>query len=190
MPTRVDGTKVPCQSRVSEGKTFHTAATAFLDSRWRESDFVLNGRMNFNPRRWWSSKCATHTALARSTRDEVGSLLPGPTGTLGISNEISADLGTERRTTTKAPPAEIFRAVANSSESLPLASRERTKIGIASRKRTDFLASLRGTRFFTFNPCVNTLRLRTLGAKHGTSRMITGRSSLNLAHRAESAAML
>jgi len=70
-------------------------------------------------------------------------------GTLGISNEMTADFGKERRTTTKAPPAEILRAVANSNESLPLASRDRTKMGMARRKRTDFLVSLPGTRFFT-----------------------------------------
>ena len=49
---RVDSTKVPCHSRISEGKTFHTGATAFLNSRGTVTEFVLKGRANFNPRRW------------------------------------------------------------------------------------------------------------------------------------------
>jgi len=53
-------------------------------------------------------------------------------GALGISNEIHADLVTDRRTTTKAPPGDILMAVANSRESRPSPSELRTKTGIAS----------------------------------------------------------
>ena len=109
-------------------------------------------------------KWATQTALARRTREELGNPLAGPMGALGISNEITADFGKERRTTTRAPPAETLRAVANSSESLPLASRDRTKTGMARPKRTDFLASLAGTRFLTITIlCLNALGLAPRG---------------------------
>ena len=73
----------------------------------------------------------------------------GPIGALGISTETSADLGKERRTTTKAPPGEMLIAVANSRESLPLPSRARIKTGMAScnraHLRSSFLDNLGGT---------------------------------------------
>jgi len=73
----------------------------------------------------------------------------GPTGALGISSEITADLGKDRRITTKAPPGEMLIAVANSSESLPPPSRERTKTGMASCSlghfRSSFLEIVRDT---------------------------------------------
>ena len=68
-------------------------------------------------------------------RKEVLKPLTGPMGALGISSETNADCGKERRTTTKAPPGEMLRAVANSRESLPLPSQARTKTGIASCNR-------------------------------------------------------
>lgn len=52
-------------------------------------------------------------------------------GALGISSETELDLAIERRTITAAPPAEMFNAVANSSDSLPLSSKLRTKTGMA-----------------------------------------------------------
>src|ERR1035441_8852949 len=79
------------------------------------------------------------------TREAVGKPLVGPMGALGISRETKADLGKDRRTTIKAPPAEMLIAVANSSESLPLPSRVRTKTGMASRKRVHFRASVLST---------------------------------------------
>lgn len=53
-------------------------------------------------------------------------------GALGISKETHADLDTDRRATTKAPPGEMLTAVANSKESLPSSARVRTKTGMAS----------------------------------------------------------
>ena len=68
-------------------------------------------------------------------REEERTPCAGPIGALGISSETGLDLGKERRTTTRAPPAEMFTAVANSSDSLPFSSRLRTKTGIARRSR-------------------------------------------------------
>lgn len=74
-----------------------------------------------------------------------------PIGALGISRETTADLGRERFTTTKAPPAEMLIAVANSSDSFPLPSRARMKTGMASCNRahfrSSFLDGLRGTGY-------------------------------------------
>jgi hypothetical protein len=53
-------------------------------------------------------------------------------GALGISNETHADLVSDRRAITKAPPGEILIAVANSRESLPSPLLVRTKTGMAS----------------------------------------------------------
>jgi hypothetical protein len=73
----------------------------------------------------------------------------GVIGALGISMETSADLGKERRTTTRAPPGEMLMAVANSRESLPFPSRARIKTGMAScnraHLRSSFFEILRGT---------------------------------------------
>ena len=79
----------------------------------------------------------------------MGNPLAGPIGALGISRETMADLGKERRTTTKAPPAEMLMAVANSKVSLPLSSRVRTKTGIASCNRAHLRPFLLKTRSFT-----------------------------------------
>src|SRR3982074_1627365 len=83
-------------------------------------------------------------------REEILKPLAGPIGALGISSEISADLGKERRTITIAPPGEILMAVANSRESLPFPSRLRTKTGMAScnraHLRSSFLDKPRSTR--------------------------------------------
>jgi hypothetical protein len=100
------------------------------------------------------------------TLDEVGRPFAGSMGTIGISNEINADFGTDRRTITSAPPAEMFSAVANSSESLPFAFRERTKMGMESCNRAHFRSSLLGTRLFNAFDTLNPLNSRILGAKH------------------------
>jgi len=71
-------------------------------------------------------------ALARIVREERGKPGIEVMGALGISNEIHADLVTDRRATINAPPGEILMAVANSSESLPSPPEVRTKTGIAS----------------------------------------------------------
>src|ERR1019366_4765698 len=75
-------------------------------------------------------------------REEVRNPLAGSMGALGISSETSADLGKERRTTTKAPPGEMLIAVANSRESSPFPSWGRIKTGIASCNRAHLLSSL------------------------------------------------
>src|ERR1035441_479235 len=84
------------------------------------------------------------------TLEEVFRPGAGPIGALGISSETTADCGKERRTTTKAPPADTLIAVANSSESLSLLSRARTKTGMAScnraHLRSSFCDSVRGMR--------------------------------------------
>jgi hypothetical protein len=69
-------------------------------------------------------------AFAFMIREEVLEPLAIPTGALGISSETGVDWGKERRTTTKAPPGEMFTAVANSRDSLPPRSRVRTKTGM------------------------------------------------------------
>jgi hypothetical protein len=144
------GTKVPFCDRLGKGKIVHTAEPAFLKCLPETAAAsVIRRRANFRPRRWWSSRCATHTVFACMIREEVFKPMAGPIGALGISSETSADLGKERRTTTKAPPGEMLMAVANSRESLPLRSRVRIKTGMAScnraHLRSSFFDNLRGT---------------------------------------------
>jgi hypothetical protein len=78
----------------------------------------------------------------------LGKEFPEITGATGISSETCAESGTERRTATSAPPAEMFKAVANSSISFPSSSRLRTKMGIASGNRGHFRFSDSGVRLF------------------------------------------
>jgi hypothetical protein len=82
----------------------------------------------------------------------LGNELPETNGALGISRETRAESGKERRTATRAPPAEIFKAVANSKDSFPSSSRLRTKIGIASGKRGHFRFSVSGVCLFKQQP--------------------------------------
>jgi hypothetical protein len=77
-------------------------------------------------------------------REERGKPLAGPRGALGISSETTVALGKVRRTTTNAPPALMFMAVANSSKSLPLSSRLRTNTGMANCNRAHFRFSVLG----------------------------------------------
>ena len=144
------GTKVLRENRVQKRKIVHTSVPAFLKWPPESADpSVLMGRANFKPSRWWSSKCATQTALACMTLDGGFNPRAGPIGALGISTETTADFGKQRRTTTKAPPGEMLIAVANSRESLPFPSLARIKTGIASCNRahfrSSFFDSLRGT---------------------------------------------
>lgn len=94
-------------------------------------------------------------------REEVFKPSAGPIGALGISSETGADWGKDRRTTTKAPPAEMLMAVANSNESLPLPSRVRIKTGMAScnraHLRSSFLVSLRDTPYSTVRRVISAL---------------------------------
>ena len=62
----------------------------------------------------------------------------GPMGALGISSDIGVDFGNEWRVATRAPPAEMLMAVANSNKSLLFSSRVRRKTGMASRNLAHF----------------------------------------------------
>ncbi len=110
-------------------------------------------------------------------REEERTPCDGPIGALGISSETALDLGKERRTTTRAPPAEMFTAVANSSDSLPFSSRLRTKTGIARRSRAHLRCSFLGEFVRNRYPSkrrINPQRCRRLGAKPLTIRQMTG----------------
>jgi hypothetical protein len=74
--------------------------------------------------------------------EDVFRPLAGPIGALGISTEIGVDFGKERRTTTRAPPGEMFIAVANSKESLPDRSFVRIKTGMDSCNRAHWRCSV------------------------------------------------
>jgi len=128
---------------------------------------VPSGRANFRPRRWWSSRCVTQMAFACMTREDVFMPWMGPIGALGISSETTADLGKERRTTTKAPPGEMLTAVANSRQSLPAPSRARTKTGMAScsraHLRSSFFDMLRDTVRPTPKPVFTPLEPHLMG---------------------------
>lgn len=90
--------------------------------------------------------------LARKLRQDLGKAAVEVRGTLGISSKTCAESGKERRTATSAPVAETFKAVANSSNSLPLLSRVRTKTGIASGKRAHLRRSSCGRFRFKMTP--------------------------------------
>jgi hypothetical protein len=81
-------------------------------------------------------------------RELFGKELPETRGATGISSKTCAESGKERRTATSAPPAEMFKAVANSNNSFPSSSRLRTKMGIASGRRGHFRFSISGLRRF------------------------------------------
>jgi hypothetical protein len=88
------------------------------------------------------------TVRARKMRQALGKEFPETKGALGISSKTCAESGKERRTATSAPPAEMFKAVANSNSSFPSSSRLRTKMGIASGNRGHFRVSVSGLRRF------------------------------------------
>jgi hypothetical protein len=75
-----------------------------------------------------------------------------PIGALGISSETALDFAKDRLTTTIAPPAEMFTAVANSSDSLSFSSRLRTKTGMASWSLDHLRCSFRGECVLKFQP--------------------------------------
>jgi hypothetical protein len=109
-----------------------------------------NGLVNRKPTSWYPSACSTRTARARMLREDWSWLLAAKNGAVGISSETCVDCGKERRTATKAPPAETFTAVANSRKSFPFSSRLRTKIGIANgsrgqRRRSCRFCSVKGS---------------------------------------------
>ena len=81
-----------------------------------------------------------------------GRAAPSAKGALGISNRTDPDNVGERRTTTKAPPALILRAVANSNRSLPFSSRLLTNTGIERGNRTHLRRSFSGWRRFKDSP--------------------------------------
>ena len=98
-------------------------------------------------------------------------------GALGISSETCAAGFRERCTAINAPPAEMFRALANSRNSLPAWSWLRTKTGMASGKRGHSRRSIPGFRRSKRMPLFVTILslCRTLGAKH---RARTGRRTI------------
>ena len=102
-------------------------------------------------------------------REALGSAAAVANGALGISSETCAESGKERRTATSAPPAETFRAVANSRNSFPFSSRLRTNTGIARGRRVQRRRSISG--FLRFNPApwirTYALKSRIWGAKPG-----------------------
>jgi hypothetical protein len=103
-------------------------------------------------------------------REALGSAAAVAKGALGISSETCAESGKERRTATKAPPAEILRAVANSRNSLPFSSRLRTNTGIARGRRVHLRRSVSGFRRFNPAPWIRTYarESRIWGAKPHT----------------------
>lgn len=167
--------KVLVGDRLGKRKIFHTAVPIFLKCLPETAAAsVFRGRANFKPTRWYSSRCPTHTAFACMIREEAFNPSVGPMGALGISSETKADLGKERRTATSAPPAEMLMAVANSKQSLPLPSRVRMKIGIAScnraHLRSSFLDKLRGTCKVHQSEVLAPLRPHLMGQTSNTAQ--------------------
>jgi hypothetical protein len=110
----------------------------------------------------------TRTVRARKVRAALGRTVAAAKGALGISSEIRAESGRERRTATSAPPAETFSAVANSRNSFPLSSRLRTNTGIASGRRGHLRRSVSGALGFKPTPWYDLPFVdRTLWAKPG-----------------------
>jgi hypothetical protein len=104
------------------------------------------------PANWYPSACSAHTIRACKLREALGKWEVETSGALGISSKTCAESGKERRRATKAPPAETFKAVANSSNSLSFSSLLRTKIGIASGRRSHFRRSVSGFRGLKLSP--------------------------------------
>ena len=118
------------------GKCFHRAEATFLGREGRRGG-LGDQRMG---------ELEAHQMIAIGVRHPQGSgaqiagrlgqaSSPTARGALGISSKTCAESGKERRTATRAPPAEMFSAVANSRRSLPFSSRLRTKTGIAMGRR-------------------------------------------------------
>ena len=84
------------------------------------------------------------TGLARRVRDDLGNVAPSASGALGISSITVLERSGDLRTTTSAPPALMFSAVANSRRSLPFSSLLLTKTGMASGNRTHLRRSFSG----------------------------------------------
>lgn len=128
------------------GKHFHTVEVSFPRTERAWEVPFSNGRENFRPRRWYPSAWVIRVARARRVRAARGRAAVAAKGALGISSRTCAALGNERRTATKAPPALILSAVANSRNSFPFSSRLRTNTGIAKGRRAHFRRSFSGLR--------------------------------------------
>src|SRR5207237_7141817 len=98
------------------------------------------------------------TDRVRTVREALGRPAAVARGALGISSETCAESGKERRTATSAPPAETFRAVANSRNSFPFSSRLRTNTGIANGRRVHLRRSISGLRRFNPAPLETNVR--------------------------------
>ena len=141
-----DGTSCSENSVCGVGKCFHIAEASFPTAPRDLADPFSKGRENLRPRRWYPSALLTRVARARNVRAARGRLAVAASGALGISSKTCAAFGNERRTATRAPPALMLRAVANSRNSFPLSSRLRTKTGIARGSRVHFRRSFSGLR--------------------------------------------
>jgi hypothetical protein len=121
-------------------------------------------------------------ALARKLRATFGSAAKAAKGALGISSETCVEDGRERRTARSMPPAEMFRAVANSRNSLSCPTWPLTKTGIANGKRDHLRRSVAGELGLTHTPSVVVERggSSILGAKagvRGSTTQGTGRKA-------------
>jgi len=128
-----------------KGKHFHIGE-GNCPSR---SAYDERARENFSPIKWQFWSWTTRTRRAWRARADWGGRLLSGTGEIGTSKEYCSTSGSIRRTATNIPPAETFKAVANSKMSLPFSSWQRMKTGIASGKRCHLRRS--GESFFLDN---------------------------------------
>ena len=137
-------------------KHFHTDEVTFGCRAFIRGCELTNGRENFSATRLYPSPCCIRNTLARRFRATGGKVANAAKGALGISSETCAALGIEWRTAISIPPAETFKAVANSRNSLSASSaRLLTKTGIAKgrrgQRRRSPAADLPFTRASLFN---------------------------------------
>ena len=116
------------------GKSFHRTEATFL-ARVRMRSYPHERMREFQPHQ----VVAIRVGDPQSSRSEItrslGQGVHRSQRRTGNFEQNLCESGKERRTATRAPPAEIFKAVANSSRSLPFSSRLRTKTGIAMGRR-------------------------------------------------------
>ena len=82
----------------------------------------------------------------------LGQALVAANGALGISSKTCADSGKERRTATRAPPAEMFSAVANSRELFAFFVAAAHKYGDREGRRGHLRRSVSGFGRFKLTP--------------------------------------
>jgi hypothetical protein len=154
------------------GKDFHSEELTFLRRRRAGKRAVAKTRENLRATRLYPSRCCRRKTRARKARAAFGKEFITIKGALGISNETRVDDGIERRIASNIPPAETFRAVANSSSSLSALLPLLTKTGMAKGNRGQRLRSARGVlalnarSFYSFNSEIDS----TQRAKNQKSR--------------------